>query len=1552
MHSFYKKVVFLFLIVFVNSDALANTIKAFSSDKEKFVVELEQFLANTSTDEAGKIMAELKAIWPMDLVKPKQEEKIYKQANAIYQNRLKKAGAESTFIYGFESGKLNDYQIQMMTNMCNKMLKKRMKAIPDFKTYIYSIISFFTTQQSEDSFDTWNITINKLIDDKKRYFTVFLNNCNNIFLYNAVYITKNVKWQGTSNTFSFDYDSLPKVVFPEMDLFCVAKGDTSRIYKTKGSFYPTLGRWKGRKGRVLWTRAGLDESVSYADLSNYTIELKSSKFKADSVEYFNKKYFNYLVKGSLEDKILANVDTSNATYPRFYSYSGKVLIEELEDSIDYEGGFTIKGAKFIGKKVDGIPAKITIKKNGKPFLVARSESFTISDQRIATRYASVKMYLDTDSIFHPAIQFKFITKKRELTLYREGKGIGASPYYNTFHKVDMEIEWLKWHIDKNYMDFLTIPGSSSGIMRLESNSFYSDAKFMAIQGLQEVHPLYKIKKFVMEENFEERNFTDEQLANYLRKDVESVKRSCVRLASKGFLIYDITQGNITVQDRLFEWMNAKSKSGDYDNIEIISNIKGEANGTMNLINYDIELRGVNGVALSRARKTGFIPENQSLKLHRNRAMSFGGIIRSERYEFWGKKFEFSYEEFGIKLSEVDSVRLKAGLVDHSLWKIRPDGSELIPMAMVQSVIEDVSGKLEIDWPSNKSGILSDSFPSYPKFYSEQKSYVRYNKRNLRGDAYHPDKVYFLLDTFRVDSMGTFSNAGLKFPGKFTSGGIFPEFTESLTVMKDHSLGFIKKTPPEGYPIYGGKATFKNEINLSNNGLMGDGDFEYITSISKSNAFVFYLDSMKALAHSSEIKPQVSGVEYPHVEGTKVKLAYYPTDDFLNIEKVHTPMKMYNGKAKMNGKLKYNHQELTGVGLIDFENADLKSKIFEFQNMTFNADTADFKLKVDSVAQAESGIDAEGGIAFSTNDVNSKIDFNKREGEFLANGGASFVDFPVNNYICFMDQFKWFMDDYELELSSSDKSAKTNDSGASEGGQDLDLSGSEFISTLPSQDSLRFISPKANYDLRKYVIRAHEVKFINCADARFYTSDGEVEVRKNADMKPLENAKIIANVTSQYHTITSAKVKLRASRDYEAEGDYEYVGGDGSKQLIHFNNIRVDSSYQTVASGDIIEKDKFMLSSHFLYKGTTRIEANKKGMNFRGAAYLQHDCNGLKKSWIGFSDDIDPSNVMIPIEEGLQAWMPGKAKGTKLGSGVLLKTDSTHLYSAFLSPQKYHSDNTLISASGYLNFNEEKKEYQLSNKDKLIEENFPGNFVGLNTKTCAVRGEGEINLGNDKLGQVNFTNYGEVKHNPKNDSVTIAGALALDFYLDEKMWAHILDNMLGNPQLQPVDNTREVYGKAIREMAGKDLGDKLVSQLNLFGAFKKVPKEVRHNIMFSDMRMAWDQRTQSFKSKGRLGIGIMDKKQVNKYVKGYVQLVRKKTREKLCIYIEVDEETWYYFEYNNGVMRVISSKADFNAIITELKPDKREFKGPRDKGPYSFMLGTERSKRKFIASMGG
>jgi hypothetical protein len=152
------------------------------------------------------------------------------------------------------------------------------------------------------------------------------------------------------------------------------------------------------------------------------------------------------------------------------------------------------------------------------------------------------------------------------------------------------------------------------------------------------------------------------------------------------------------------------------------------------------------------------------------------------------------------------------------------------------------------------------------------------------------------------------------------------------------------------------------------------------------------------------------------------------------------------------------------------------------------------------------------------------------------------------------------------------------------------------------------------------------------------------------------------------------------------------------------------------------------------------------------------------------------------------------------------------------------------------------------------------------------------------------------------------------------------------------------------MAGKKKGDKLVSELNLYGAFKKVPNELKHNIIFSDVNLFWQQRTKSYKSDGAIGIGLIGKKQIGRYVNGHMQIVRKKGKESMNLYLEVDEKTWYFFSYSKGVMRCLSSADDFNAMITVLKADKREHKGEKEEGPYTFMLGTERAKRKFVAAM--
>ena len=82
-------------------------------------------------------------------------------------------------------------------------------------------------------------------------------------------------------------------------------------------------------------------------------------------------------------------------------------------------------------------------------------------------------------------------------------------------------------------------------------------------------------------------------------------------------------------------------------------------------------------------------------------------------------------------------------------------------------------------------------------------------------------------------------------------------------------------------------------------------------------------------------------------------------------------------------------------------------------------------------------------------MNSHIDFVKRVGEFKSNGGGSYVSFPLNQYICYIDQFKWFMDQAEIELSSNENAA--NNTNADTLASSLNLTGSEFISVEPRQD---------------------------------------------------------------------------------------------------------------------------------------------------------------------------------------------------------------------------------------------------------------------------------------------------------------------------------------------------------------------------------------------------------------------------------------------------------------------------------------------------------------------
>ena len=200
-----------------------------------------------------------------------------------------------------------------------------------------------------------------------------------------------------------------------------------------------------------------------------------------------------------------------------------------------------------------------------------------------------------------------------------------------------------------------------------------------------------------------------------------------------------------------------------------------------------------------------------------------------------------------------------------------------------------------------------------------------------------------------------------------------------------------------------------------------------------------------------------------------------------------------------------------------------------------------------------------------------IDFDTRIGEFASNDGETKIELPANQYVCFMDEFKWYMDKDEMEMSSNreplqDFVIDTDES----------MSTSNFYSTRRDQDSLNFLAPTAFYDVSEAVIQCESVKFIRTADAFVEPDSGRVTVRRRAEMDRLYRAVIVANVVTRHHRLFDASVDILGRYDYEAEASIFYVDENGLEQLIRLEEVEVDTSGETVGRGLIPVQEGFGL----------------------------------------------------------------------------------------------------------------------------------------------------------------------------------------------------------------------------------------------------------------------------------------------------------------------------------------------------------------------------------------
>ncbi len=1389
----------------------------------------------------------------------------------------------------------------IIIDIANKMLEKKLKPKPHFNYFLKSLLVVSKHINAEILFSEWLVVIEKTVENTTTKNLMMFCDFTTILLQkNILHSSKSAIWTVNTNDYHFSFeDTEPIVIFSsKINLGCSNERGEINIFDTKGVYYPLSHKWIGGEGMVYWENHGFSKDSVFAQTSNYKLDTRKSQVIADSSIFYNKNIFDEAIFGQIVNKIASGKQAEN--FPCFTSYSKDIELNEIFENVDYRGGYKLVGKKFVADGGDYQKARIIFRKDGKEVLIVNAKKFNIGSDKIISSEVGVRIWFDADSLFHSSLSFKYFDSKRQLKFYRDRHSPSGSPMLNSYHNLTMDFELLEWNIDSDIITFGSLQDTEESIVRFESIDMYLQSRFEEIQGIDAVHPLLLIKKYIKEK--QEEKFYVEDFARFARFPGHQIKPYLIRLASYGFIFYDFAEERVTVQPMLHTYINAANEINDYDVISFHSSAsntdKGAflnnhlVNAIINISSKDLIITGIYNVKLSDSSEVAILPDRGVITVKKNRDFLFNGQISAGggRLNLFGKDFYFHYDEFKIDLESIDSLQLSIP------WKNLLGEEQLVRVNTIFEYVQDEikpQGELRIDYSTNKSGLRKDSFPEFPIFKSHQRSYAYYDKNY---SVYNRDRFFFHLDPYEIDSLDSFKAKGLFFTGTFESAGIFPTLKDTLRVQDDISFGFKRKTPIEGIPVYGGAGRFHDNIYLSNRGLKGDGVLEYKNAKASASEIIWFPDSVNLHTNTFAISEVISGIEFPEVSNTETYVHFLPYKDKLEIDMKEQAFNFYKGEANFKGNLLMKPTGLTGSGIMTLDKAEVESEFFTYNANWFGSDAADLRV-----------FEEDGELAILGDNLRTHIDLEMRQGLFNANeSDSSFFNLISNNYMCYIDKCVWDMDAESFALGDIIS---------------LNHPGSKFVSTHPNQESLSFFAKSAEYSLKDYIIHADGVESIVVADAVIHPDSGVVKIEKDAVMQTL----LGATIDLLKHAFTNATVDITSANNYTASGEYTLHYGMNNKKNIFFNKIKINSEKTTEAYGDLDQNKPFSISNKFDLKGGVELYANQKYLTFNGYFMLNHTCNLLEKEWVKFRSKVDPANITIVLSDSLV-----NDNNDKLYAGIMMRKDTIGLYSTFFNKKKNVYDVEIINSTYSLSFDKNQSSFTVSSKDSLDK------TFTLFENTCTTSGEGEIDL-NMNLGKVIVKTYGLIKNDIQAQKTDFQGFVLLDFPFSEQAMVAMAKDIGGDDGIG-YDDYDDFYVRSLRRVV-TDKNEAYKFKLDLeTGKISSFPKELEYTLAFTDIRLNW-HNNRAFVSKGGVGLGNIYSNPVNDVLNGLIVFEKKQghSNDVLLIDLKSPEGEYYFFKYKGGEMWSFSYNEDFKNSIINISASNRRLDG---KPKYNYDLRKE------------
>ena len=1476
----------LCLITFWSSGLDAQRLETFSEDREEFIRELQEYVTSN---------------------KRKEMDEVYTDFEALYLQ-----------------GVFSEEEINQIHSTANDMLVRRMSANPYFFGYLSGLVMVKKDENGDQKFRDWHMVLNNILEkteqSKLKSFLDFTSFTADFLKNRALNFSENsTSWLTIADDYSFDFkNGQPIFSFDKLDLISFNKKDSISINGTSGDFYPVEMVWRGKGGTVEWDE--FPKVDAYTELAKYEVEVRRSLYSADSATLYYPLYFgNKGIIGTFEDKLINSALQHGATYPRFGSYEKILEIDNFGEGIKYTGGFRLNGNLVYGFGTNEGKAEINIF-NASDDLVFRGigNSFTVlRGERISGEQVESTFYTLEDSLYHPSVNIRYNIEDRSLQLSRGKRGSDRNPFFSSRHGVNIEVENVNAFIDRDtvILGKKSISLAKNTDVFFESLKYYAEGEYRRVQNIATVNPI-AIMKITAEE--EGTNFIDANLiASRINSNftVENIYSLIYDMSSKGFINYNSDTEIIEIKDKVFHYADASQEQADFDYIKIRSNTD-EANAVFNLKDRNIHINGVSSLEFSPRQKVGLIPDSTLITLKENRNMDFDGTVFAGFTTLEGKQYKFDYEKFQI---EMDSIKffdlyVPTGELDQNNN----------PVALsIGSRIEDLSGILLIDAPSNKSG--KDNIRMFPSFQSKDLSYVYYDKDSLFDAAYERDSFYFELKPFSFNHLDAFGPKDVNFEGTLKSSGIFPDFDETLALQEgDQSLGFVSQTPEEGYEGYGGKGNYKGEISLSNEGLEGKGTLQYLGALVDSEDIIFKPKELSASAEKFDLEEnEEAEVQVPQVRGVDVKINWRPYKDSMYVRSEKESFALFKeDNHTLDGTLILTPGGLKADGLLDWDKASMDSDLFSFGTFSAYADTTDVKIKT---------FDAK-DLALQTSDVTADVNFIDKVGYFKSNDEEGRTKLPYNAYETSMNEFDWDMGGETITFKDEE-----------------DKIGS-FLSVHPEQDSLLFDGETAMYDLRSSELRIGGVPYIVAGDAFVYPDSGNVIIKPGGVMTTLQNARIVADTLNRYHVINESTVNIYGKKNYRASGFYEYNIGDKEQtiELSDINAQRVGTGPMhlrpviTKATGEVTPEDNFFIDHKTEYRGKITLSADTKDLKFDGFARLDAD-KLPEKYWFSIHSRGDKQDLAIEYDS------PKSYEGEVLKTGLYLSKETAEIYPSVMMPLTFRKDREILSAKGVFKYDENSDQFIFGDSSKVILNEDIGNLLIFKNQTGDIEAEGKFNIGSqlkylkvfaagnaqtsfpppppseDIIQLEDSTAFGpnsgpEVFRNPMNAQLMTG----INLIVPEQL----LKIMLNDFKASSFDAQNIVYltdmnfyRKATLELFGKNKDmDEIVGAIG--SGFLDIPKKFNpFTLLFSQLKLKWDADYQSFvTTSNKSGLISIEGESIGKMITSYIEFkMPPNGDDRMYIYLKSPSELYYYFGFKQGILSIVSNNSRFMEEFEKLKP---------------------------------